>query len=81
MSFVTVMFGVGAFIIIRYTINLIHSLKRIDEVHDYNVSLIPSQTYWKDKARHDANDNFIMQLIDIRKWTYKQFFPKRAGEK
>lgn len=77
----SILLSILLFCLLRVYLTANHAQARIDEVFMYNMDLVDTNSYWSSKMEYDANNEWLIKMIDIRKWTYLQYYPKRAGEK
>lgn len=66
------------FILLRNALVLMVGLRRIEEVRRRNIRAIDEGRYTLSMSDDypDAWQHYPLFMIDLRKWTYRQFFPE-----
>jgi hypothetical protein len=68
--------ALGALVLVRNNLVYRASVRRIDEVHQRNLVAI-NEGWMREEFFHEYDDEvrYEIQILDLRKWTYKQFYP------
>lgn len=61
-------------LLVRNEIVYVQAIRRIDEVHTYNQAMIRRGVF--DSYYAYPNENTLLLILDLSKWTYRQFYPE-----
>ena len=69
-----VLVALGALFLVRNELVFRHHKRRIDECHYKNMARINSGDYRFQPYDHERNGSYLADVLDLRKWSYADFY-------
>lgn len=70
--------GIGVLFLVRNAVVYCHKERRRDWIHSHNQAKINAGLYDQKLDYSKAGGNYHAMMLDLRKWTYKQFYGDEA---
>jgi hypothetical protein len=79
-AFALTVMAVGSLLLVRNELVFRHSMRRLQAIHEANLADIESDDFFQIVERRYAGiGSHVLMLLDLRRWTYKQFYPSEAA--